>query len=430
MKLYSILFLLFITIQLQAQQTPAAPQSENILIMGAKAHLGNGEVIENSAIAFENGKLTIVADATTVRIDPSNYKVIEANGKHVYPGFIAPNTQLGLTEISAVRATRDADEVGALNPNMRSIIAYNTDSDVTPTVRSNGVLLAQIVPVGGRISGQSTITNLDAWNWEDAAYKMDEGIHVNWPVMFRYTGWWAEPGEIKKNDKYIEQKKEIETLFKEAQAYAKKKKSEKANLKLESMKGLFDKSKTLYVHTQDVKTMTEVILFAESFDVRLVLVGARESWMIMDLIKEKNISIVLDQVQSLPSRADEDIDQPFKTPALLKDAGVPFCFSMDGFWQQRNLAFQAGQAIGYGLDYEDAVAALSLETAKILNIDKTTGSLESGKDATLFISEGDALDMRTCKVTTAFIQGRMIDLDNKQKELYRKYKKRYEENGK
>jgi len=429
MKIYfqSLLFLFFTTVYAQAQQTPAPPQSENILITGATAHLGNGTVIKNSAIAFEKGKLTIVADATTIRIDPTNYKTIDASGKHIYPGFIAPNTQLGLKEIAAVRATRDASEIGSLNPNLRAIIAYSTDSEVTPTVRSNGVLMAQIVPQGGRIPGQSSIVNLDAWNWEDAAYTTDEGIHLRWPRMFRFSGWWSSnPGEIKKNDKYEEQKNAFEQLFKDAQAYAKKDKASKVNLKLEAMRGLFDKSKTLYVHTQEMKTMTEAIFFAESFGVRLVLVGARESWMMTDLLKEKNISVVLDQVQSLPSRIDEDIDQPFKTPALLQEAGVDYCFSMDGFWQQRNLPFQAGQAVGYGLAYEDAVAALTLQTAKILGIDKTLGSLEIGKDATLFVSEGDALDMRTCKVTAAFIQGRMIDLDNKQKALYRKFKKKYQ----
>lgn len=424
--LKTLILLFVITIQLQAQQTPAAPQSENILITGAIAHLGNGKVINNSAIAFENGKLTIVADATTVRIDASKYKVIDARGKHVYPGFIAPNTQLGLTEIAAVRATRDASELGRVNPNLRAIIAYNTDSNVIPTVRSNGVLMAQISPVGGRISGQSSIVNLDAWNWEDAAYVTDEGIHLSWPRMFRYSGWWAEPGEIKKNEKYEEQKKEFEDLFKDGQAYAKNEKANPVNLKLESLRGLFDKTKTLYVHTQEMKTMTEAILFAESYDVKLVLVGGEESWMMTDLLKEKNIPIILSQVHSLPSREDEDIDQPFKTPALLQEAGVNFCFSVDGFWQQRNLPFQAGQAIGFELDYEDAVTALTLNAATILGIDETTGSLEVGKDATLFISEGDALDMRTCKVTTAFIQGRMIDVDNKQKALYRKFKKKYQ----
>jgi imidazolonepropionase-like amidohydrolase len=245
--------------------------------------------------------------------------------------------------------------------------------------------------------------------------------------LFSYGGWWDESEGIKKNEKYEEQKKEFEDLFAEAKAYVKTEQREKVNLKLEALRGLFNKSKTLYVHTQDMKTMTEAIFFAESLDVKLVLVGARDAWMMTALLKEKNIPVILNQVHDLPSREDEDIDQPFKTPAMLKAAGVDFCFSMDGFWQQRNLPFQAGHAVGFGLAYENAVAALTLQTAKILGIAERTGSLEPGKDATLFISEGDALDMRTCKVSSAFIQGRMIDVDNKQKALYRKFKEKYEE---
>ena len=422
-NIISITLFLLATTSLPAQQTPAPKQTQAILITGATAHLGTGEVIQNAAIAFKNGKLTIVADARTIRINPEGYRIIDASGKHIYPGFIAPNTQLGLQEIAAVSATNDASELGSLNPNLRSIIAYNTDSDVTPTVRSNGVLLAQIVPTGGRISGQSSIVQLDAWNWEDAAYASDEGIHMNWPSLYHHSGWWGNPGPSKKNENYEKQIAEIADLFKEAQAYAQREKTEKVNLKLEAMRGLFDKTKKLYVHTHDVKTMTEAILFAEDMEVPLVLVGAREAWRISDLLKEKNVPIILQRVQSLPAKADDDIDQAYKTPAILHKAGVDFCFSMSGFWQQRNLPFQAGQAIPFGLSYEDALSALTLQTAKILGIDKTTGSLEVGKDATLFISEGDALDMRTCKVSHAFIQGRQIDVDNKQKVLYRKFRK-------
>ena len=216
-----IIILLLLQTSLFAQQTPANTQNNAVLITGATAHLGNSKVIANSAIAFENGKLTLVADATTIRIDGTQYPTkIDATGKHIYPGFIAPNTTLGLIEVDAVRATNDMREVGSFNPNLRSIIAYNTDSDITPTVRSNGVLMAQVVPQGGRVSGQSTVVQLDAWNWEDAAYATDEGIHLNWPRSF--NRWNNE-----ENKNYPDQVKEIKTNFKEAQAYAKKKQVKK-----------------------------------------------------------------------------------------------------------------------------------------------------------------------------------------------------------
>ncbi len=410
-----------------AQQTPAPLQSEAILITGATAHLGNGKVIENAYITFDNGKLVLVADARTVRPDPSiKYKTIDASGKHVYPGFIAPNTQLGLVEIDAVRATRDSREVGSYNPNIRSIIAYNTDSKVTPTVRSNGVLLAQIVPQGGRISGSSSIVELDAWNWEDAVYRTDDGIHLNWPRLRQWTGWRTGNPRQENNKKYDEQVTGFTNFFTEAKAYTQKKKGLRTNLKFEATRGLFDGSKKLFIHTNRAKAITEAVLFGQKMGISIVLVGADDCWMLTDLLKAHQVPVILGKTQSLPARDDDDIDQPFKTAAALEAAGVLFSFSEESGWAQRNLAFQAGQAVAFGLEYETAIKAITLNTAQILGIDKTVGSLEAGKDATLFICDGDALDMRTSKVRRAFIQGKEIDLDNKQKALYRKFKAKYQ----
>jgi imidazolonepropionase-like amidohydrolase len=425
-KIQLILIIAFGGSKVFAQQTPAPPQSQPIIITGAVAHIGNGQVIENSAIAFEEGKITLVADARLIRIDGSkNYKTIDATGKHVYPGFIAPNTTVGLVEVSAVRATRDYSEVGQMNPNIRSIIAYNTDSKVTPTIRSNGVLLAQITPRSGRISGSSSIVELDAWNWEDALYREGIGIHLNWPSMFsRSRGNNVEV--INKNKNYDKQIQELEAFFEQAQAFSKKKEVKTENLKFEAMRGLFDKSKKLFVHTNRAKTIMESTLFAKKYGVDIVIVGGRDSWRITEFLKENKVPVIIRSTQSLPGSEDEDIDQPFKTPVQLHEAGVLFCFSHSGFDTQRNLPFQAGQAVGFGLEYEEAIKSLSLNTAKILGIDQSVGSLEEGKDATLFISEGDVLDMRACKVVYAFIRGKEIDLDNKQKALYRKFKAKYE----
>ncbi len=420
-----ISFLFFLS-ALSAQQTPAGPQTQPILITGATAHLGNGTVINNSFIAFEQGKITVVADARTINIDGNkNYKIIKADGKHVYPGFIAPNTPLGLIEINAVRSTRDNSEVGNLNPSVRSIIAYNTDSRVTPTVRSNGTLLAQVVPEGGRISGQSSVVALDGWNWEDAAYHTDDGIHLNWPRLFSRRGWWRGSGEVSKNKNYEKQIRELDDFFKEALVYTKNAATEPKNLKFEAMRGLFDQTKRLYVHTQTAKGIMEATAFAEKHGAKIVIVGGRDAWMVTDFIKKHDVAIILRETLSLPGRIDADIDQPFKTAMMLQQAGVLFAFSVDGGWQQRNLPFHAGHAVAFGLNYEAAISALTLNTAKILGIDKTVGSLEQGKDATLFICEGDALDMRSCQVTQAFIQGKDIDMDNKQKALYRKFKGKY-----
>jgi len=408
---------------LAAQPAPAPPQKGKIAILGATAHLGNGKVIKNSLITFENGKLLTVEDASKIRLDQKSFaQVIDANGKHAYPGFIAPNTSIGLVEIEAVRATRDAREIGNLNPHIRAIIAYNTDSKVIPTLRSNGILMAQIVPSGGRVDGQSTIVQMDAWNWEDAAYKMDEGIYVSYPSM---VSWSWRTRSITKNKNYAKQLQEVEEYFTEAHAYSKNKKLSSKNLKFEAMRGVFDGSKNLYVKTNAAKSIMEAVLLFKKFNITPVIVGGSESWMVVDFLKKNNVPVMLSKVHDLPDHDDSDIDQPFKTPRMLQEAGVLWCFQMNEVAQSRNLPFQAGHAVGFGLDKEDAIAGLTLNTAKILGIDKTTGSLEVGKDATLIISSGDALDMRTNHVETAFIQGREISLSTKQKDLYEKFKTKY-----
>ncbi|MGB1217379.1 MAG: amidohydrolase, partial [Saprospiraceae bacterium] len=355
----NIIFFALIGQMLVAQQTPAPAQSKPIIIMNATAHLGNGKVIENSAIAFENGKLSLVADAKTIRLDLSKYEVVKAEGKHVYPGFIAPNTIIGLVEIEAVRATRDDREVGEMNPSIRALIAYNTDSKVTPTIRSNGVMLAQVVPQGGTIPGQSSVMSLDGWNWEDAQYKADEGIHLEWPAPFRRTGWWAAPGPIEKSKTYDKNLREIDEFFKEAQGYINKTAPEKTNLKFEAMKGLFNGQKQLYIHTNFAKPMMEAVLWAEKYGITPVIIGGKDSWQITDFLKEHKVMIILNQPQALPVRDYDDIDMPYKTPSILEKAGVTFCLSMNGGWEQRNLVFQGGQAISYGLDKEAAVKALT-----------------------------------------------------------------------
>ena len=399
----------------------------HILYLDGVAHLGNGLKIENSAIGVENGKFSLVADASIIRINPTAYDtIIKLNGKHIYPAFIVPNTTLGITEIGRVRATHDYREVGALNPNVRSLIAYNTDSKISKTVRTNGVLLAQVTPRGGTISGQSSVMHLDGWNWEDAVLRADDGLHLNWPNSYHYSGWWAEPGENKKNDKYNKRIEEIKTFFTKAEAYAKS--ANIMDLRMESMKGLFDGNKTLYIHADYAKDMRKAIEMASELHIKkVVIIGAEDALKIVDLLKEKNISLILNRVHRLPDNQDSPIDEPFTQAKKLKEAGILFCLSYEGDMEAmgaRNLPFSAGTTAAYGLEYEDAISAITLNTAKILGIDKEVGSIEHGKNATFFISSGDALDMRTNNVEQAFINGNQIDLNNHQKDLFKKYNSR------
>ena len=418
------------SIFLKAQQTPAPAQQKSMLITNVVIHNGLGDLIEGGAVGFSNGLITYVGDAASA---PSSFdETIDGNGQHLYPGFIAPNSTLGLVEIGAVRATRDQAEVGTLNPNVRSIIAYNAESKVTTTVRTNGVLLGQITPRSGLISGSSSIVQFDAWNWEDAVVRADDGIHINWPSMHSRSGWWAEPGPIEKNKYYEKDVAKLHAFFEKAQAYNGERNRTKSDLKLAAMQGLFNGSKQLYVHVSRLKEIEHLLSFIDKYGIKKpVIVGGYDAHLIAEELVERNIPVMLRRVHALPMAEDDDIDLPYRLPKLLAEKGVLFCLNNAGDMEQmgtRNLPFYAGTAAAYGLEKEEALTLITSNTAKILGIDDRYGSIEQGKSATFFLSEGDALDMRTNKVVAAFIDGRAISLDNHQKELYRRYKAKYEKN--
>jgi imidazolonepropionase-like amidohydrolase len=410
-----------------AQQTPASAQKEAFTIVGATAHIGNGTVIENSIIIVENGKISTCVDGKLIKI-PYKGKVIDANGKHVYPGFIAANTSLGLVEVNAVRASNDQDELGDMIPHVRSLIAYNAESKVVESMRPNGILIAQVSPNGGRISGTSSIMQLDAWNWEGASLKSDDGIHLNWPQSFTRGRWWlGEPRGLKPNKNYTKQVESVVAFVTESRAYLKGNRAIK-NIPYNAMQGLFDGSQKLYVHVNDVKGITDAVHFAKNNGIsKMVIVGGYQAHLVISLLKNNNVSVLINHTQSLPALDDHDYDLPYKAPKLLADAGVLVGIQTGDTsnFQTRNLPFYAGQVVGQGMNKEDALKLISSNTAKILGIDADYGTLETGKSATLFISEGDALDMRTNNLTHAFIDGRSISLDTHQTELWKRYSNKY-----
>lgn len=400
----------------------------SILFMDGIAHLGNGAVIPRAAIGIEGDKISLVMNAFDGRLDTTQFDtIIHVPKKHIYPGLIAPNSRLGLTEIDAVRATRDYREVGTLNPHVRALIAYNTESRVTSTVRTNGVLIAQVAPKGGLISGSSSIFNLNGWNWEDAVISADDGIHLNWPYD-RYLNNLDEKKRKVRAEKLKSQKRELQTFFKEADAYRKKDFHMEKNLRYEAMKKVFDKKCKLYIHADYAEQINEALYFFDDYDFDLVLVGGAESWLVSDVIKDREVAVLLRKVHSLPMHEDEDIHLPFKLPFILHSKGIKVALQNSGDMEAmgtRNLPFYAGTAAAYGLSREEALKMICLNTAEILGIDGKVGSIEVGKQATLFISEGDALDMKSNDVIVALIDGQKIDLDNPQKQLYRKYSAKY-----
>ena len=422
--IYSILFFMVLGNSF-AQQTPAAKQTKAFSIEGATAHLGDGTIIENSLIMFNDGKITFVGSAK-MRIARLG-TIINAKGKHVYPGFIAANTTLGLGEIDAVDVTIDEKEMGMMKPHIRSLIAYNAESKVVESMRPNGVFMGQITPRGGNISGSSTVVQFDAWNWEDAAMKIDEGIHANWPNTISRGRFWLGEGSSP-NKRYPANIQTIVDYLNAAKDYYKGATSPK-NLEFEALRGLFDGSKKLYVHTHGEKEITDAVHFAKTNGIKhLVIVGGGKAYKVADLLVKNKIPVILDRSHKVPGSDDDDYDLPYRLAKLLVDKGVVVAIGMAGGMERmntRNLPFYAGTFAAHGIDKEEALKLITSNPAIILGVDNLVGTLTVGKDATLFISKGDALDMRGNILTDAFIQGRKISLESHQTKLAKRYSNKY-----
>ena len=413
-------FLFVISISINAQN------KKRILLKNAVAHIVNGIVLENSFISFSEGKIDLVADARLIKIDMSKFDTtIDLSGKHVYPGLIAPNCILGLQEAEAIRQSDDYAEVGDYNPHIRSLIAFNAESKILETVKTNGVLYVQSTPRNGIISGQSSVFATDGWNWEDAVLKADDGIHVNFPHSIQSRSQHDETSPNDKSNKYTEQINELILFFENAFSYYKQGNVIDKNLRYEAMKGVFDGTKNLYIHADYVKDIIGAINFAKQFSIkRVVIVGAKDSYKVTSLLKENNIAVMLNRLHDVPDLPDEETDLIYKLPYLLQKDSVLFCLQNQGDMEAmnaRNLAFLAGTAAAYGLTKEQALQSVTLNSAKILGIDKLVGSIESGKLATFVVSDGDILDMKTNHIVLAFVNGRRINLINFQDELHKKY---------
>ncbi len=421
MKCIVVFSLLFTALNLSAQA-----DGKSVLLLNGYLHIGTGEVLESALVGVKNGKITLVKNSLAYTYKTEEWDtIIDLEGQHIYPGFVAPNSTLGLTEIDAVRATRDYNEVGIYNPHVRSQIAFNVESKVISTVRTNGVLLTQATPRGGSISGTSSVMAMDGWNWEDATVLKDDGIHVNWPSSTQ--GNWGEG--VKRNEQYDAQKREMTTFFDMAEAYTKLPADQQTDGRLDAMKGCFDGKKRVYFHANDIQQLLDIISFSNKYDFKHpVIIGGNDAYLVPKQLIDAGFSVMITRLHSLPEREEDAVDQPFKLPYLLQTAGVPFCLQNEGDMEAmnaRNIPFLAGTAKAYGLTEEQAVAAVSLSACKILGIDKDYGSLEEGKSATLFVSAGSALDMRSNNITLAMINGLFMSLDNAQKALYEKYEGKY-----
>jgi imidazolonepropionase-like amidohydrolase len=412
-----------------SENIPAPPQAKPVAIKGATIHPVSGPEIPSGTIVFDKGRITALGAAVPI---PNGADVIDASGKHIYPGFISANSVLGLTEIGAARATVDIEESGTINPNVRAAISINPDSELIPVARSNGILTAHVVPEGGIVSGQSAVIRMDGWTPEEMTVRSPAAMHLRWPNLTINRDPRAQKS-VKDQQKDIDKAvKQIRESFQTARSYWQARKSGtpglKSDLRWEALMPVFDGTLPLFVHADTVAQIEAALAWAKEAQLKIVLVGGHDAWRMAPQLKESDTPVIITLATALPSRRDDGYDSAFSNAAKLHEAGVRFCMAMNGrnseAPHERNLPYEASMASAFGLPKEEALKAVTLYPAQILGVDDQLGSLQIGKAATLIITNGDPLDFPT-HVEAAYIDGRIIDLSNRQTRLRDKYKLKY-----
>ncbi len=409
---------------------PGKPQDHPVAIVGATIHTISGGDIEQGTILFDKGK--IVAVGTQV-ILPAGTEAVDGKGKHVYPGLISSATEIGLTEIEAVRATRDMTETGTINPNVRAETAVNPESELIPVARANGVTMAVTTPTGSLIAGMSAVLMLDGWTWEEMTLKAPAALNVTWPSMtIRRSPWMRRSEEEQKKEREA-RLRELSDAFRDARAYRTAKGAEgtaglpyhDVDVRWEAMIPVLDGRVPVVVWADDVRQIEAAVAWAEREGIRLIIGGGHDAWRVVDLLKARKIPVLAGAVYRLPDRRFEEYDEPLMLPAKLHAAGIPFAIiTQDESGHERNLPYHAATAAAYGLPKAEALRSITLSPAEIFGIADRVGSLDVGKDATLIVTTGDILDIRS-NVTTEFIQGKRVDLSSRHTRLYEKYLEKY-----
>lgn len=409
------------------ENVPAPRQTQAIALVGATIHPVSGPEIPDGTLIFDGGRITALGAGLAI---PDGAKTVEVRGKHVYPGLISAHTVLGLAEIESVRGTLDSTEAGGINPSARAQPAINPDSELLPVARANGVLTALSVPKtqDGLISGISTLIHLDGWTWESMTVKPSVGLHVFWPDLRinhepRYP---KSPGEQQKEvDARLRQLRET---FAQARAYDQGAPTQRTDVRLAAMRSAVRGTMPVFVHVDEIKGIQSAVAWTSAAGLKLVIVGGLDAWRVTDLLKKNDVPVIVSAVNTLPLRRDDPYDTVYANPGKLQAAGVRFCIANEGTdfdaAHDRNLPYQAAQAAAHGLPRDEALKAVTLYPAQILGAADRLGSLDIGKEATLFVTDGDPLEIMT-HVEAAYIAGRPVDLSNRQTRLYDKYRQKY-----
>ena len=415
----------------QSRQIPAPPQETPILIHGGTVHTVSGDTFENGHVLFADGKITSAGDAAPQRL-PDGTRTVDAAGLHVYPGLIASNTEIGLTETAAVDVTNDQTELGRLKPEVRAVVAINPDSDLIPVTRANGILLGCVFPRGGLVAGRCSTIRFDGWTWEEMAIDPEAGLVINWPRTEPVSAWWMKESEEDQRRNIADDLENVERFFDEAEAYVKARENNTTldtDLRFEAMREALTGSKPMFVNAASSGQIESAVAWAARRGYKIVIVGGHEADQVTSLLKEHDVPVIITGLHRTPGRRHYSPSQPFELPAKLHEAGVRFCIaSGEEAAHERNLNHHAATAAAHGLPREEAIKTVTIRAAEILGIDDAYGSLEPGKSATLIITTGDPLEIAT-DTLIAFIDGREIDLGSRHKALYEKYREKYRQMG-
>jgi len=405
-----------------AVPTPAQPQERPVAIVGATIHPVSGPVLASGTIVFDHGRIVSVGAGPA----PGGADVVDGAGKHVYPGLIDAWTNLGLTEIDANRATRDYAEVAPIAPNVRADQAFQPESELIPVTRSNGVLLAHVTPRGGVLGGQSALMELDGWTNVDMTLRAPLGVVVTWPNMLVVRG--DDPrAEARQKDARDTALRNLNQAFDDAQAW--RTGAAAHDRRWESMRGVLEGKQPLLVVAEEVHQIEAAVAFAAERKLKLVIYGGYDAPLVAELLKAHDVPVIVSSILRSPRRRGDPYDAAFTVPARLAAAGVRFAIANGGgAWSERNLPYQAATAQAFGLTEDQALEAITLSPARILGVDDRVGALAAGKDATLIVTDGDVLE-ESSHVLKAYIEGRAVDLTDRQKVLDEKYREKYRRLG-
>ncbi len=405
-----------------------APPPRAFSIVGATVHTVSGPDLPKATVVVRDGRIVSVSAGAAPAADGP---VVDAAGKHLYPSLLPPMTNLGLSEISAVRATVDTTEVGEINPDARASVAMNFDSEQLPVARSGGVLVAGVTPLGGIVAGTVAAMKLDGWTREDAALKDPAAVTVFWPDLAidrSPTASRSVKAQEKRRDEALEK---LKNAFHDARAYAKARAAEgqpgvprhTVDAKLAALVPALERRIPVVVQAARLDQIRDAVKWAGEENLRLVIWGGADAWRMAGELAKAGVPVIVDSPLDLPRRADEPYDTAFANAGLLAKAGVRVVFNEGEASNVRNLPQLAATAVTFGFPREKAVAAITLEPAALLGVGDRLGSIEAGKDATFILTDGDILDLRS-RVVGAYLDGRALDLTDKQKRLYEKYRNR------